>query len=463
MAATKKKVVKKAVTKKAPAKKIVAKKPAKPAPKKLVAKKVASKKPVKKVASKKPVATKTVAKKPILKKSVSKKVVVKKIMSKKASKPVKKIVKPAPKKAAAKKPVKKVVKPVAKKAPVKKVAAKKTAAKAKVPVKKITAKKPIKKVAKPAPKKVAVKKVVKKAPAPATKKAAGKKNMQSLVDAVMNSKAKAKPAKPVAKKVAKAADKKPVQKPLPAVAPKDKSEYKKVVKPSGKSFATPAASKKPTQIDSYDDVILAPKPVPIQPVSTVKITIPSYGTYETAADIAKREAEANAVVKKPKNKSKLFEQISTKTTKTEAKKKKNMKKIELPKGYKPSDKEEYMNPNQLEYFKQKLLDWKKELLSESTETLDHLKNENWNEPDPSDQATVVEQTGLELRTRDRYRKLINKIDSAVARVDDGSFGFCEVSGEPIGLARLEARPIATMTIAAQEQHEREEKMIIEEN
>jgi DnaK suppressor protein len=91
-------------------------------------------------------------------------------------------------------------------------------------------------------------------------------------------------------------------------------------------------------------------------------------------------------------------------------------KVELPKGYKPSEKEEYMNPLQLEYFRKKLADWKQELLNESNETLDHLREESWNEPDPSDQATIVEQTGLELRTRDRYRKLIGKIDAALERI-----------------------------------------------
>jgi DnaK suppressor protein len=140
---------------------------------------------------------------------------------------------------------------------------------------------------------------------------------------------------------------------------------------------------------------------------------------------------------------------------------KTPKKITLPAGYKPTEKEEYMNENQLEYFRQKLVSWKEELLSESNETLDHLKGESWNEPDPSDQATVVEQTSIELRTRDRYRKLINKIDGAIRRIEIGEFGYCDVTGEPIGIKRLEARPIATMTLAAQEQHEMEEKMSLE--
>lgn len=133
-------------------------------------------------------------------------------------------------------------------------------------------------------------------------------------------------------------------------------------------------------------------------------------------------------------------------------------KNQLPEGYAPSEKEEYMNENQVEYFRQKLEKWKAELHSESNETIEHLKVESWNEPDPSDQATIVEQTGLELRTRDRYRKLISKIDSALARINQGEYGYCEITGDPIGLKRLEARPIATMTIAAQEQHEDEEKL-----
>ena len=136
-------------------------------------------------------------------------------------------------------------------------------------------------------------------------------------------------------------------------------------------------------------------------------------------------------------------------------------KIELPKGYTPSEKEEYMNSNQIEYFRRKLQSWKEELLEESNETLDHLKEEVWNEPDPSDQATIVEQTGLELRTRDRYRKLIGKIDAALERIEKGEYGFCEFTGDPIGIKRLEARPIATLSLAAQEQHEHEEKMAVE--
>jgi DnaK suppressor protein len=133
------------------------------------------------------------------------------------------------------------------------------------------------------------------------------------------------------------------------------------------------------------------------------------------------------------------------------------KKINLPKGYKPSDKEEYMNDKQLEYFRQKLLQWKSDLIKESQSTVDHLKQENWNESDLNDRASVEVETSMELRTRDRYRKLINKINDAIGRIDDGSYGYCEETGDPIGIKRLEARPIATMTIEAQERHERFER------
>lgn len=143
--------------------------------------------------------------------------------------------------------------------------------------------------------------------------------------------------------------------------------------------------------------------------------------------------------------------------KVKAPAKKEVERVTLPKGYKPSAKEAYMNPQQLEYFRQKLLEWKSELIEESAETLNHLKEENWNEPDLNDRATVETETSLELRTRDRYRKLIYKIDAALRRIDQGEYGYCDETGDPIGLKRLEARPIATLSIAAQERHERNEK------
>ena len=131
--------------------------------------------------------------------------------------------------------------------------------------------------------------------------------------------------------------------------------------------------------------------------------------------------------------------------------------VELPEGYEPSEKEEYMSPMQLEYFRQKLLTWRAELLQESENTISHLKEENWQEPDINDRATLETDAALELRTRDRYRKLVNKIDSAMTRIAEGTYGYCEDTGDEIGLSRLEARPIATLTIEAQEKHERLEK------
>ncbi|HWI26954.1 MAG TPA: RNA polymerase-binding protein DksA [Stellaceae bacterium] len=129
----------------------------------------------------------------------------------------------------------------------------------------------------------------------------------------------------------------------------------------------------------------------------------------------------------------------------------------LPPDYRPRDDEEFMNPLQLEYFRQKLLRWRAELLVESTETLQHLKEESLAEPDITDRASLETERALELRTRDRERKLISKIDAALLRIEDGSYGYCEETDEPISLRRLEARPIATLSLEAQERHERMER------
>lgn len=130
----------------------------------------------------------------------------------------------------------------------------------------------------------------------------------------------------------------------------------------------------------------------------------------------------------------------------------------LPENYRPSADEEFMNPLQLEYFRRRLLDWKKQILAEAEGTLAVLQNEPLREPDLNDRASSETDWSIELRTRDRQRKLISKIDAALRRIDDGEYGFCEVTGEPISLGRLEARPIATMTVEAQERHERNEKV-----
>jgi len=126
--------------------------------------------------------------------------------------------------------------------------------------------------------------------------------------------------------------------------------------------------------------------------------------------------------------------------------------------YRPSEDELFMNERQLEYFKQKLLDWKEEILRESRETLSHLQTDTENHPDLADRASSETDKALELRTRDRQRKLISKIDEALRRIDEGNYGYCEETGEPIGLQRLEARPIATLSLEAQERHERRERV-----
>ena len=132
------------------------------------------------------------------------------------------------------------------------------------------------------------------------------------------------------------------------------------------------------------------------------------------------------------------------------------------KGYRPSDKEPFMNERQREYFREKLLTWKEEILKEARETLAHLQAENENHPDLADRASSETDRAIELRARDRQRKLIAKIDSALARLEDGTYGYCEETGEPISLKRLEARPIATLSVEAQERHERRERIYRDE-
>ncbi len=131
--------------------------------------------------------------------------------------------------------------------------------------------------------------------------------------------------------------------------------------------------------------------------------------------------------------------------------------IVLPPDYKPSANEEYMNDMQLEYFRQKLENWKKSIISQSVDTLEDLRQGGLNQPDEIDRASLETDKSLDLRTKDRIRKLISKIDDALDRIEDGTYGYCEETGEPIGLDRLEARPVATLSIEAQERHERMEK------
>lgn len=132
--------------------------------------------------------------------------------------------------------------------------------------------------------------------------------------------------------------------------------------------------------------------------------------------------------------------------------------VRLPKGYMPTDDEPFMNKRQKEYFRRKLEKWKEDILRENRETLQHLQDDSVQHPDIADRASSETERSLELRTRDRQRKLVAKIDAAIRRIDEGSYGYCEETGEPISLKRLDARPIATLSIEAQERHERREKV-----
>ena len=132
--------------------------------------------------------------------------------------------------------------------------------------------------------------------------------------------------------------------------------------------------------------------------------------------------------------------------------------IQIDEDYRPREDEPFMNDRQREYFRLKLLRWKDDILKEARETLQHLQDENQNHPDLADRASSETDRAIELRARDRQRKLIAKIDAAISRIDDGTYGYCEETGEPISLRRLEARPIATLSIEAQERHERRERV-----
>src|ERR687896_422528 len=128
------------------------------------------------------------------------------------------------------------------------------------------------------------------------------------------------------------------------------------------------------------------------------------------------------------------------------------------KSYRPTDKEPFMNERQRDYFRDKLMAWREDILKEAKETLQHLQDENQNHPDLADRASSETDRAIELRARDRQRKLIAKIDAALHRIDDGTYGYCEETGDPIAIKRLEARPIATLSVEAQERHERRERI-----
>ena len=203
-----------------------------------------------------------------------------------------------------------------------------------------------------------------------------------------------------------------------------------------------SAAKKPVKPTTKKPV--AKKPAPVK--KTVAKTAKSVAPKKSPTPKASPKPMTKAIAVKPAPKIKRV-----------------YKPAKLPAGYKPSPKEEYMNPLQEEYFRQKLLSWRKELMAESRETLDHLHEENWHQADIADRASLETEAGVELRTRNRYLKLIAKIDAAIRRIEDGEYGYCEETDEPIGLKRLEARPVATLSIDAQERHEKMERQYVDED
>ena len=300
----------------------------------------------------------------------------------------------------------------------KKASAKKKTSARPVVKKKTTSSKPAKKAAsakaksktKPS-KAVAKKAVAKKAPA---KKAAPKP-----------------PPKAIAKKaIIKKAAPKPVAKTPPAVlkaAPKPPPAKPAAKKPELPKVAAPAA---------------APTPAAVQSKAVKKDPSPRKKASETPP---RQIARAVTAVAKSPNHDHSIPAVRTRMI--------NLDEVKLPAGYVPKANEEYMSPVQLLYFRNKLKNWRDELITESQETLDHLRSEIRDVGDEAERASRESDNILELRTRDRYRKLLKKVDDAIKRIDDGSYGFCEETGEEIGLARLEARPIATLTVDAQERRE----------
>jgi DnaK suppressor protein len=330
---------------------------------------------------------------------------------------------------------------------------KKSAAAVKKSAKPAGKSKPAPKAAKPAPKAAAKKpaaKPAKPAGKPAAKPVAKKPGVVSkLVQAVIGAGKKAV-AKAASKPVAKAAAK-PAAKPVVAKPPvKQIAKVAPVSKPAAK-----VAPKAPVSVPKTVTVKTeANKPAvaKAQPAPT-----PVIDTRSAAArgiPVAKAYAVAKAVVAEPAPKLGK-KQVSTTSRKQEP----IAVRVDLPKGYKPTSKDPYMGALQQEYFRQKLTNWRVELVEESKQTIDNLRDEVRDVGDEAERATRETENSLELRTRDRYRKLISKIDDALRRIDEGAYGYCVDTGDEIGLERLEARPTAERTVDAQERWEHRQKQM----
>jgi DnaK suppressor protein len=331
------------------------------------------------------------------------------------------------------KPVSKVkTKKVAGKKPVAKPAAKKAAAKPQ-PKKASPAKKPV-------AKKVAVKKVAVKKPVP--KKVAVKNTKVKKIA--------------VSKTAAKHATKPVVRKAAAPVKPVKPTVKKTAAKPVSKPVAKPVPAPVPVH------VVKSVSPSPASTLFKGKVASATAMVTPRAAPAAERHASPQ---KNQKNSSSSMNKLATKKLDNGVTREDgryalpSTSTITLPKGYHPSSAEEYMNPQHLAYFRNKLRDWRDQLVEESRQTMDNLRDEVRDVGDEAERATRETENSLELRTRDRYRKLISKIDKALRRIEEGSYGFCEETDEEIGVDRLDARPIATLSLDAQERREHLQKQM----
>ncbi len=292
-----------------------------------------------------------------------------------------------------------------------------------------------------------VARAVKKAVSTPAKKAPAKP--VSKVPAKPLAKASAKTS--TAKKAVEAARGKPKPskaKPAPAKsAPPKAAAVKQAAKPT--PAAKPTLAAKPAPPASKPSPVIKPASTPSKPATNTK---PAAAIKPTQAAPVARPAEARppnraGYVKPERPREEIRRPVQA------------VERVSLPVGYKPQPNEEYMNAYQLEYFRQKLLGWHRDLVDESQQTIENLKEEVRDVGDEAERATRETENALELRTRDRYRKLINKIDSTLRRLDEGDYGFCVETGEPIGLDRLEARPTAERTLDAQERWEHQQKQL----
>lgn len=281
--------------------------------------------------------------------------------------------------------------------------------------------------------------------------------------------AKAKPRHSTKKNTTAAVKRKPGAKVAVKTAAKKKLPAKKAARPKKAAVEKPAAKKASAK------KLKAPRPAQKNPAT--KPAKKAIGAKKVATKAVTPKAKATGKAKPAKVPRKSATQLKAEAAKAarlaaveraklaELDRRKRAllhKRAKVPKNYQLSDKEPYMNAKQLGYFKNKLLDWRNELLRESTQTLANLQEGGPAEADLTDRASAESERSLELRTRDRERKLVSKIDEALGRIIDGSYGSCEETDEPIGLKRLEARPIATLSIEAQERHERRERVYRDE-